>query len=1077
MLPPPGDGEFGTESQQARRSYPTNAFGPRCPPFSPKKLEFGTGAGGAAGSPPLVPVANPHATRVPTVVIDEGTVRGGLPAVATRDASAGPYAIDMAGFEGPPQGRKPAPLYVRGELVQVRQAENEKLSGRDAAVHLDARIIAAHASSKRGVFYDVAYDALPTGHPMHGSQSAFLTRVAQDHVRRATIELQDDTFAEMLRSDGSYGYVRILTIPDYVLKTEGGGDEGAEGYSGCAVVRPCIGAKEEGVKETVLQAVLRRLAPVSLGDHVLAFVRDARAWRECEVIGVSAAGFRCDDFGLYAREDLRVKRPAVPPAVLEECIKSLAATTPDGRVTGAALSDHLQNAHASVSALLAQPAAVREAAAGGTQFSRVFRALRPLPSVAPAAAVGLVLRHSTPERGGGARCCKPKKPGGPARPNGGKPAAPNKRWAALGCLPCFAGSDSESDTDESREGEPPVADDAEGGDDDEDASSTASAAEGRVKTFKRQPFTIACLAAASACCLLSVVALLLPRWRVGRFAPPNDDDVNLGLFTISVPYPELRQNAYGAGQSVMNPGSAFEHWEPAAPGEVGIEWERDDMPSVRGASVAALLLLLGSILTTLCVLESWHHNAPVRFSASLFASGACALAAAGVYSGVLLHSFDIRADHPLVGPGTQWGAGWILAMTSGAVLVVLGVVSALRAADAAAGDLEKGRYFDELGAKKWCPSCKKAAGACLCNTGACECAACVRPAVPLVLEPAVVVKWLPPEQPPVPAPAAVRNHQPPPPADPRPERRPQPSPIALPSGAVPPQPPTNPETPETLASNQPTPKPPPPAAQPPPPPAAPEVAKPLENQPPPPSEAQQQQQQPPPPPAPPAEVPPPEAAAPAAKVTRPAGGGVFDVNATVTLQPPSAATTPRDAGASVSRVSSFSEKGPPAPKQAPPTFPTPAPKQPAGPPPPKQAPPSFPASSNPLPPQPAPPSFALAATPKDAPVVLDPKGPKVPKSAPGGPPAPKQAPPSFPFLDVKSAAFDRAPSNTATPLSRPSSTMLSPDTQPNTPSERPLATNASVASDATDSTDLMHKSPASPPAPPADGSNETESRH
>ena len=565
-------------------------------------------------------------------------------------------------------------VYVLGELVQVRVKEvvtlprvvadgQQGVSGEEE-VWLDARVVRQRtlthlpAASRHSLLppsrtsrsvvdlshplpllpdtpslYDVRVDALHSSHPFAKLSGSFLSGLPPSDLRRAGTRYD---VGEVLLAQ--FENFKVLLRPPSVVNTDTETETDETDAAAlqqrylqkvyCKVLNVSHNAAKEGDElEVELMVVaenneplstlkiapkcVRRPVRLALGDAVEAWVVKG-AWRPCTVTGITSKGHHCSDGYFYERELLRAKRPALSDAVITEALKACTSGEEAVRI--------LENLP-EVLCLLAQPASVRDLAAGHTDFVAAFQDIRKIEPPFSLERVHEVLKfHSRSE-------------------------------VAYDALATSQTHDDDTDSEHSSE----------------------EAETDNVFTYA----VYATIVIAVLCALGVLVCIALPYWRLGQFASPNDtEDIELGLFLVKVPYPELRNFAYGDSQPLFSPKSSFENWVPSG---VGLAWERDNMDSFKDAGITSLVLSIVAVLCALwvserCVFCLRGKNRPERMPNSLpisvFCFGVFAVGSALVYTAIVTKSFDFEADHPLVGHDSKPGACWIGTLCIGVFAVL-----------------------------------------------------------------------------------------------------------------------------------------------------------------------------------------------------------------------------------------------------------------------------------------------------------------------------------------------------------------------------------------------------------------------
>eukprot|EP01064_Diplonema_japonicum_P012282 TRINITY_DN1975_c0_g1_i1.p1 TRINITY_DN1975_c0_g1~~TRINITY_DN1975_c0_g1_i1.p1 ORF type:complete len:1018 (+),score=180.07 TRINITY_DN1975_c0_g1_i1:103-3156(+) len=889
--------------------------GARCPPFDPNgELFYSTKSAGGSGMPERrslqATMGQKTKMRKPTVEflsVTSSCAAG--PDKITSDVGVG----DTLAETPPPEPKVPHanPKYVRGELVQVQDTPSSGWT--------DARVLKVTLYNE----YEVLYEPMKSTHPLFLKSNSIEKRIPEERVRRSTLDFAVGEYAEAT-FDGVSVYCKISTKTDT-----------------CYTVESTRGREEVGLGNLIKDPIL------GVGDHVLAWVCRGGGWRDCKIVSTSPDGFRCDDYSLYPRSSLRLKRPGIDWRVLQHAVKS--SQDPSEIV---AKLHHCKE----VTEMLMQPSSTRSAAAAETDFQQLFTAiLKEEAPVGEGRLLDLVLHHSRPE----------------------------PDWYPL--LRCSAATLPDPFKEISA---PPL-------------------------PFRRSPYTVFSLVMSTISAIIVLVAMFLPYWRLGQFSATLTDNIDLGLYSVDVPYANLRNNAYSGVQKLFSPSSSFKDWTPNIAGEVGIEWDTDDMNTFKEAGAVGLVFCLLAVLFQAWVFERWWHAQPVGFAFAILFSGCLSLTAILCYSLIIFESFSIRQDHPLVGHESSFGVSWYLVLSCGMTNILLGAL---------AGMLSRRQRSTRSPAT--CGDCKKDMSICQCGSGRCPCYVCNKP--PELYVPGKFTLKALPASGSVPLPLDITL--PPTATETVPPTATQPPTVsdfsAVPD--LPPNPPPDFVAVEILSVTEPVGK---PAQEGP----APPVRKPPSFPMPVPAKEVKPEPE---GPAPPVRKPP-SFPMPAEKKEEPKGPSP------PTQKPPSFPVA--DGGAKgpeppTQKPPSFpvgnkvEPKGPAPPSQKPPSFPVQksddTKDEPKGPAPPTQKPPSFPVSSEasgPAPPTQKPPSFPVLqqVEKNEGPAPPAQKPPSFPmgnssKEEPKGPAPPAQKPPSFPVAQ-------EAPPAAAPPAQRESLKMF---TQP-----------------------------------------------
>ena len=169
---------------------------------------------------------------------------------------------------------------LAGELVQVYRS----------GFWLDALI---HKVCIDG--YCCKINPLPQGHPLSSSSLDAVQRYGSSHVRKAVERLERGEYCKYAPKGL---YVQIQQV-DYV--------------AGEAQVRFC------GLDNTLRKLSikdLRKEPTIQIGDYVKTWQVDSQTWRTCSVVGIGDDGYRCDDWRIYPRTLVRLKRPAFDFSIL-----------------------------------------------------------------------------------------------------------------------------------------------------------------------------------------------------------------------------------------------------------------------------------------------------------------------------------------------------------------------------------------------------------------------------------------------------------------------------------------------------------------------------------------------------------------------------------------------------------------------------------------------------------------------------------------------------------------------------------------------------------------------------------------
>eukprot|EP00755_Sulcionema_specki_P031340 Sspe_Gene.19075::Locus_6919_Transcript_2_2_Confidence_0.667_Length_3572::g.19075::m.19075 len=269
-------------------------------------------------------------------------------------------------------------------------------------------------------------------------------------------------------------------------------------------------------------------------------------------------------------------------------------------------------------------------------------------------------------------------------------------------------------------------------------------------TMRYHWWSLLCLAAVAASVLVVFVIMLLPAWRKGYFPPPHGDrPIHVGLYSIEVPYPEERNHAYEGLQHLFHPSKTFRDWD-RWPGEVGVDWDKDDVQRFRNAGAVTLVFdCIGVIIGGLAI-DLWVKTVRMYFPIAVLGSGLAFAVSAFTYHMVL--DINVAEDHPLLGHRSHYGYSFVVVTTLGVVELLLGCslmflqLRIITTSPAAAPRLVKQED------RPRCRSCAKEIQSCLCGTGMCNCEMCkavkamVRscsPAAPAIASTAPHTKALP----------------------------------------------------------------------------------------------------------------------------------------------------------------------------------------------------------------------------------------------------------------------------------------------------------------------------------------------